>query len=449
MTVSDYIKAMSERIGRRIRVGLIGYGITNRSVFERLDPLLCDVCVRCPAYTKVPQRCRSIFGVRYMDGIDEDIIFLSPSVRADHPALTAAAECGVEITSECEVFFTRGEANTSYPLVMAVSGSDGKTTVTSMAAQMLDAVAVGNIGVPYSQREGERRYVAELSSFNLNSFQPYSDAAVITSLSPNHLDWHRDLSEYYSAKGNLLNNTARAVISADGDSLSLSRGGETLFSVRYTRKELERLGALHTVNVCEGNICYDGEPIIPLDSLSVRETHNISNLLAAIGLCHGYCDTEKIKEVAHSFRPPRHRGERVHTSKGGVCFIDSSIDTTPTRTATTLLGLNRRVLLLLGGRGKGLPFAPLTDALAKYAKGIAIYGDVGEEIYSFISGSEELCGIPCGVYKSFSDALGHLCKIAGNGDTVLLSPSATAYGEFENYEKRGDFFAEYVRKNCP
>ena len=122
MTVSDYIKARSVRIGRRIRVGLIGYGITNRSVFERLDPLLCDVCVRCPAYTKVPQRCRSIFGVRYMDGIDEDIIFLSPSVRADHPALTAAAERGVEITSECEVFFTRGEANTSHPLVMAVSG---------------------------------------------------------------------------------------------------------------------------------------------------------------------------------------------------------------------------------------------------------------------------------------------------------------------------------------
>ena len=214
-----------------------------------------------------------------------------------------------------------------------------------------------------------------------------------------------------------------------------------------SRSELLRLGAGHTVTVEDGVICHDGDPMLHTTELSHREPHNISNTLAAIGLCHGYCNTDKIREVAMSFTAPHHRCEVVHTSRSGITFIDSSIDTTPTRTRTTLLGLGKRVLLLLGGRGKGLPMVPLADPIKRYAKSVAIYGEVGKEMYTFLS--TECDEIPIMRFSGFTEALSALCDIAEGGDTVLLSPAATAYGEFENYEKRGELFTRLVKERHP
>ncbi|MBR5448441.1 MAG: UDP-N-acetylmuramoyl-L-alanine--D-glutamate ligase [Clostridia bacterium] len=448
MRVTDFLQKIDGRTSKELRIGLIGFGKTNRAVYGRIDRNEYDITVRCNRPCEIPVGTRAIFGDGYLDGIDEDIIFLSPSVRRDHPSLLDAVGRGVTVTSECEVFFDGVSRDASQvPQVFAVSGSDGKTTVTKMAAEMLDAVAVGNIGLPYSAAEGRERYVAELSSFNLFGFAPPSVSAVITSLSPNHLDWHRDLTEYYAAKSNLLKNTARAVVSADGDALTLARSGDTLFSTSLTRGELLRLGAGHTVTVEHGMICYDDGALLRADELSLTEPHNISNTLAAIGLCHGFCDTEKIREVAMTFTAPHHRCEIVHTSRSGITFINSSIDTTPSRTGTTLAGLNKPVLLLLGGRGKGLPLTPLTDPIKKYARSIAIYGEIGKEMYGFLT---NVCdGIPIMRFSGFTDALYHLCDIAKSGDTVLLSPAATAYGEFENYEKRGELFTQLVKERHP
>ena len=448
MTVQEFLKRNATARAGRIRVGLVGFGKTNRAVYERLDKGLCDISVRCNRPCDAPEGCRAVFGEGYLDGIDEDILFLSPSVRRDHPALLSAKRRGVTITSECEVFFDGVSQNAKdMPQVFAVSGSDGKTTVTEMAARMLDAVAVGNIGLPYSYAEGRARYVAELSSFNLFGFAPPSASAVITSLSPNHLDWHMGLDEYYGAKANLLKNTARGAVNADGEALTLAGGGETLFSIHKNRGELLRLGAAHTVTVEGGVIRYDTETLMTVNELSQRQPHNISNTLAAIGLCHGFCDTGKIREVAMTFTAPHHRCEAVHRSRAGVTFIDSSIDTTPSRTRTTLSGLGKRVLLLLGGRGKGLPMAPLADPIKRYAKAVAIYGEVGGEMYAFLT---EACGdVPITVHDGFCEAVMSLCERAGEGDTVLLSPAATAYGEFENYEKRGECFTRIVKEMYP
>lgn len=448
MTIREFLKRNAVGRSVRTRVGLVGFGKTNRAVYEHLDRDLCDISVRCNRPCEAPDGCHAVFGEGYLDGIYEDILFLSPSVRRDHPSLLSAMERGVTVTTECEVFFDGvGCDAESMPQVFAVSGSDGKTTVTRMASEMLGAAAVGNIGLPYSYAEVRDRYVAELSSFNLFGFAPSSLSAVITSLSPNHLDWHRGLDEYYGAKKNLVKNTARAVISADGEALTLASGGETLFSIHKNRGELLRLGAGHTVTVEGGRICYDTEALLRTDELSLKQPHNISNMLAAIGLCHGYSETAKIREAAMNFTAPHHRCETVHRSSTGVTFTDSSIDTTPSRTATTLSGFGKKVLLLLGGRGKGLPMTPLSAPIKTYARAVAIYGEVGCEMYNFLT---EACdGIPITLHDGFCEAVISLGKIAKEGDTVLLSPAATAYGEFENYEKRGEYFTQLVKEMYP
>ncbi len=446
MTVGDYIKRESSRAGRRISVGLVGLGITNRAVHDKLSGL-CDVTVRCRTTTAAPTGCVGIFGDGYLDGIYEDVLFLSPSVRREAPALALAAGRGAILTSECEVFFEG--AGSDGRKIFAVSGSDGKTTVTNMASEMLGAFSVGNIGIPYSTAEGKDIYVAELSSFNLNYFRPHSTAAVITSLSPNHLNWHADSSEYYSAKAGLLQNTERRVIYAGGACLPLIREGDTLFSATLTREELLALGAGHTVYLKNGTVFYDSERIVDTSELSLTEAHNVLNFMAALGLTHGYAKAERIREVAKGFRAPRHRCERVHTSTEGTVFIDSSIDTTPTRTATTLFGINKSVFLILGGRGKGLSLSPLKEPILNYASGVLAYGELCEELCDFFASDSALATIPVISRKTLAEGLDEIKKVLRGGETVVLSPAATAYGEFENFEKRGDFFTEYVKKLFP
>ena len=446
MTVRDFIINESRRRGRGITVSLIGFGVTNKAVFEKISDH-CSVTVRSQNEVILPEGCTGYFGDGYLSEIFEDVLFLSPSVRKDMPEIQNARNRGISVTSECEVFFMGAPEDGRR--IFAVTGSDGKTTVTCMAAAMLSARAVGNIGVPFSHFEGERDYVSELSSFNLYDFKPHSKAAVITSLSPNHLNWHKDLSEYYSTKLGIFENADRRVIYAGGDCLSFIHNGDTLFSLKSSKSDLLRLGAGHTIYINRDVIFYDDEPIIATSDLSLCEGHNILNFMAAIGLVHGYADTHRIRDVARSFRTPRHRCERVHTSFDGTVFIDSSIDTTPTRTMATLYGIGKPVFLILGGRGKGLSPLPLYDPIKKYATGILAYGDFGAEIVDFFSGYNDLSTIPIIFRNRLSDGLDELKNVIRVGQTVVLSPSATAYGEFENFEKRGDFFADYVKKHFP
>ncbi len=446
MNVRDFIYQKTQACGRRLSVSLVGFGITNQAVFDSIRDL-CHITVRCKDKIRTPEGCIGYFGSKYLEKIDEDVLFLSPSVRRDTPEIQNARNRGISVTSECEVFFI-GSPNDGRR-VFSVTGSDGKTTVTSMATAMLSARAVGNIGVPFSLCEGDQDYVCELSSFNLFGFKPHSTSAVITSLSPNHLNWHTDISEYYSAKIGLLENAGRRVVFAGGDCVPFIRGGETLFSRELSRGDLLRLGAGHTIYIDRGIIYHDDEPIIRLSELSLCEEHNVLNFMAAIGLVYGYTDVEEIKKVATSFRAPRHRCEHVHTSNNGLIFIDSSIDTTPTRTATTLCGINAPVFLILGGRGKGLSPMPLYNPVSKYATGILAYGDFGEQILDFFRVNPTLSTIPVIFRKRLSDGLNELKNMIRVGQKVILSPAATAYGEFENYEKRGDFFTEYVKRNFP
>lgn len=520
MTVRELILQYTAAFGRAPSVSLVGFGVTNRAVYDRLRELGITPTVRQRTAIALPHGVHGIFGEDYLTGICEDILFLSPSVRRDRPPLIEAASRGVILTSECEAFFADGideiidisastvdigasvkypppylangsktvtlplpcggkkcenvtlsppcgdekrenatrplpsgdekRENVTRPPTYTVTGSDGKSTVTSMAAAMLGLSAVGNIGLPYSENEGARGYVCELSSFNLQYLTPRADACVITGITPNHLDWHRSMDEYIAAKARITERAAQVILNADdGVCLSLVRGGETLFSTRMCADRLYALGAAHAIYIADGVILREGEPVLPLGELSLGQEYNIRNFMAATGLAYGAVGIERIREVGRSFRPLSHRCEPVHTSASGIAFLDSSIDTTPMRTAATLSGLSRSVLLLLGGRGKGLSLEPLLPAVSEFATAVAIYGEVGASIYSALDAGGLVARIPVSLHERFDSALDALISLAKAGDTVLLSPAATAYGEFRSFDERGKHFADRVRKVCP
>lgn len=492
MTVRELVLQYTAAFGRAPSVSLVGFGVTNRAVLDRFCELGIIPTVRQRVAVDLPRSVHGIFGDGYLTGICEDILFLSPSVRRDMPPLIEAAGRGVTLTSDCELFFADGLdeiinpstytadahvsvtdahhpcadgdktathplpcggkkcENATHPPTYTVTGSDGKSTVTAMAAAMLGLVAVGNIGLPYSGAEGACGYVCELSSFNLQYLSPRADACAITGITPNHLDWHGSMDEYVTAKARITERAAQVILNADDEvCLSLARGGETLFSTRLCADELHALGAAHAIYTADGVILRDGEPVLPIGELSLGQEYNIRNFMAATGLAYGAVNMERIREVGRSFHPLSHRCEPVHISASGVTFLDSSIDTTPMRTVSTLSGLSRSVLLLLGGRGKGLSFEPLLSVVREFATAVAVYGEAGAEIYSTLCEGGLDATIPVSLHDKFDSALGALVSLATAGDTVLLSPAATAYGEFRNFEERGKHFKQLVKTICP
>ena len=446
MTVTEYLKREKKRLGREPRVGFVGLGVSNRALLDRATGLVSSLTVRCDRHpTDCPPGIRTIYGEGYLEGIDEDILFLSPSVRRDIPELSVTVARGCTLTSDCELFFEdAGER-----LLFGVTGSDGKSTVTAMAAEMLSGIAVGNIGIPYAETENYTgTAVAELSSFNLSYLKPKTSRSVITNITPNHLNWHKSMAEYISAKTNILG--SQSALSADCEICRtlIGEGVHTLFSQELSESELLGLKAEHAVYLDNGIIYYDGERILPLSALADRTRHGVLNFMAATALTWGYADIEKIREVGSGFEGLSHRCRLVHES-GGVRFFDSSVDTTPTRTATTLSGLGERVRIILGGRGKRLSLEPLRAPLVKYAEYIGVYGEMGEEISAFLDTDPHLSRIPHCCHYRFSDTLCELCRGLREGEVVLLSPACTAYGEFRSFAHRGDYFIGTVREMFP
>ena len=454
--INHTLDAFTKNRGKtdKIKIGFLGLGKTNLAIIDYLkDTKNVKIILRDTRYSvhvpeALPYTC-CYFGNHAYENIDEDILFLSPSVSRAHPELADTAMRGTYVTSDCDEFFKFTDAK-----IFAVTGSDGKSTVTALASSILNesgiqAQAIGNIGTPFISATKKEAYVTELSSFSLENLTPKSFAAAITNITPNHLDFHKSFENYRCAKLNVLKNTERAVLCFD-DSESKSIISKTspyaVFSVEKNARELKELTrAEHFYTLENSALCIDGEEIVPIHSIPRRERHNLQNMLCAMALCGSFATNEAIYSVLSSFHGLEHRCELIHTYKG-IEFYNSSIDTTPTRTAQTLNSLNKRVKLILGGRGKGLSLEPLRAPLLKYASSIAIYGEEKENLIFWLEGDRELKKIPKKAFEAFDDAYDYLTDGLTDGDIVLLSPAFTAYGEFPSFEYRGQRFRELVKE---
>lgn len=447
MTLYDYF-------GREVRkIGFLGLGRSNLSLLGCLPLSGVKIALRSdgkidrskiPTYIGNPEIYE---GKSALLGIDEDVLILSPSVRRDRPELLLARERGVVFSSDAELFFSQARGD-----IFAVTGSDGKSTVTAMCGELLrqkrsNLAVIGNIGVPMLPEITPcRTYVTEISSFCLTYLNAKIRRGAVTNITPNHLNWHESFAEYRDSKLSLLTMADEGVISFDDGELRKAFTGREIFGVTSDRLHLGELKKLCRAEVYitrdENFIYRNGEVLLPVSCIRRREGHNVKNLMTAIALCDGYADSADALRVASEFSGLAHRAQVV-ASQDGVDYIDSSIDTTPSRTAMTLESLGRSAIIILGGRGKGLGYEALLPALKKYVRYAIVTGEDREKIAETAGGQ-----IKTEVIADFAEAVQRACLLARRGDAVLLSPAATSYDAFSSFEERGLAFEKIVLNYC-
>lgn len=441
----------------RLRVGIIGCGVSNLGVVEYLSSIGIpySLTVRSKsAPSKLPKEAfieRILTGGAHLSDIDEDVLFLSPTARRDTPEILLAAARGTKILSDAELFFSIVKKP-----VLTVTGTDGKSTTATIAQKLLcagglNAELCGNIGKSLSQSlkaHATDVFVTELSSFQLMSFTPKSRSAVITNISENHLDWHKSMEEYIGAKENALRCAERRIICADSPlciPLIKKYGADIVYSTKLSDEELLAFSTPNRLSRSGGYILKNGKPYLSEAGILLTQEHFLADYLAAIALVGDSLSEKDFYSVSSSFRGLDHRARLVGTY-GGVDFIDSSIDSTPARTLATLRSMKSRVILILGGRGKNLSYDELLLNLTRYARAVILTGEIGKGLYQLIESNESVKTDLISVYeRKFDDAVRVAARIAAPGETVLLSPAATSLDAFESYKARGERFAELAK----
>lgn len=472
--LAEYKEFLKGKTASVIGVGisnipLIGFLLDNGvKVIARDMKSFAELCAINPQVEKLSERGASfVTGEKYLDGICEDIVFKSPGIRFDSEKILAAKEKGSIITSEMEAFLSLCPSK-----IIAITGSDGKTTTTTLIAKILEAAGKrvflgGNIGKPLLSQIEEITpddfTVLELSSFQLHTVNRFENeglpfakltfphVAVVTNVTPNHLNWHTDMDEYVQAKkavfdfmpeGGVLVTNCGNDITLNFGTEAKSRGLKTrLFSVK------NNVGNLHLV----GNDIYCGlNKIIDADDILLPGKHNIENYMAAIGATYDFVTPDDVKKVAQTFGGVEHRLEFVREYKG-VKYYNGSIDSSPARTMAALSAFGseykRKIVLMLGGKDKNLDFTELSDVICSKVRAVFISHDTEEKkVEKAVTENEKYDSekVHFESCDGFDDAFRKASAFAREGDIVLLSPAMTSFDEFLNFEMRGRHFKELV-----
>ncbi len=461
---------IKNRIGNK-RCAVLGFGVSNIPLVELLLECGNEITVYDKTdFDRLDAKARNfaergvkfITGEKYLDAIDADIIFRSPGIRPDYSGIKNAVLGGAELTSEMELFIELTPA-----AVFGITGSDGKTTTTTITYKLLEKefektdrhiYVGGNIGTPLLSRLGEMTEndicVLELSSFQLFTARKSPSRAIITNLSPNHLDWHKDMAEYVEAKTNIYSHGASTLVTNADNELCMELVNSSdvdigLFSAYLTFEEMTEVcpTAKSYVFLRDGKIYHrDGKAekiLLDASEILIPGLHNIENYMAAISLLWGLVSRQTEQYIAKTFAGVEHRLEFVRRHNG-VAYFNSSIDSSPTRTAAALSALPVKPIVICGGYDKNIPFEPLAHALHKRSKAVILTGATAEKIKDAIdrySSDTEVY-----IQKDFDKAVLLAKEIANDGDTVLLSPACASFDAFENFMERGNRFKQIVNE---
>lgn len=428
-------------------IGLVGPGKSNLGVLAHLEKANENISIIIRSkdafsHPRYPVRC----GEGYLEDIKEDALVLSPSVRPDRPEIQAAKDRGVRILSDAEIFFTDTAAR-----CFAVTGSDGKSTTTALLSHLLtramsaEVPAVGNIGRPLTPLLSlpHNNYAVELSSFQLFHYAPRTERAVITNLTENHLNWHKGMKEYIEAKARLYEKTREPVFSLDDEICKalLKKDPFGVYSLRENEKNIAKCKAEFAYYIKNGQVYENGKPFLSLEYFPLSGEYNLYNLLAALTMAAGYV-TRAHALCVQNFQALSHRCEKIGEI-GGAVYYDSSIDSSPSRTAATLSAFSAPVILLLGGLSKGCSLDPLLSAVKEKCRAVIGFGPFGKEACEFLD-KNGYGGILPPLKKTLAEATELAMRLATRGDRVLLSPGATSFDEFENFSARGEYFRHLV-----
>lgn len=388
-------------------------------------------------------------GENYLDNLTGfEVVFKTPSMRIDCDALVKVKNEGAYVTSEMEEFvrYCKGK-------VYAITGSDGKTTTTSIVAKLLETEGYrtwvgGNIGTPLFSRieevEDGHMVVLELSSFQLMTMNSPVDVAIVTNLTPNHLDMHKGMEEYIDSKKNVFlyqNETDVLVVNREND-ITFGFEKEAKGYVReFSSKRIIENGAYYK----EGKLYLEGNEVCEKDNIIIKGMHNVENYLAAFIATKDDVKIETMKNVAESFGGVEHRCEFVREIDG-VKYYNDSIASTPTRTVAGLRAFEKKVILIAGGYDKHIPFEPLAEDGYPYIKEVIILGATKFKIKEAFEKLkiEKGIEIPTIIVDSLEEAVEVSRKISTEGDVVTLSPACASFDMFPNFMVRGNKFKEIV-----
>lgn len=448
------------------KAAVLGIGISNIPLIKYLVNLGVDIT----AFDKNnPENLKDAYleleglPVKYSVGGDYlsklkgfDVIFRTPGMRPDVPELLEEVKRGAELTSEMEVFLKLCPAQ-----VFAVTGSDGKTTTTTLIYKILTERGYncwlgGNIGTPLLSKIDEvkatDKVVLELSSFQLMTIKDSPAVAVITNISPNHLDVHKSMQEYIDAKKNIFINQSdkdKLILNYDND-ITRGFGDEAKGEVIYFSRNA---GLDQGVSLQNNRIVYKKQgrvtEIVDADHILIPGVHNIENYMAAAAATFDYVKPETIATVATTFKGVEHRLEFVRELKG-VKFYNGSIDSSPSRTAAALSTFKNKVILIAGGKDKGIPYDSMGQTIAEKVKCLLLIGPTApriEEAYNnYVNQTDiesEVKIIHC---ESYEEIVKKAYEEAVPGDCIILSPASTSFDMFKNFEHRGNVYKELVNK---
>jgi UDP-N-acetylmuramoylalanine--D-glutamate ligase len=458
MTFDEYLTSLSDK-----RVAIIGIGVSN-------TPLIKLMLQRGISLTACDRADREKFGndellselealgaelrmgEDYLENLDQDVIFRSPGIRPDIPAFEAAKARGSVITSEMEVFFEVCPCKK-----IAVTGSDGKTTTTTIIARVLEEAGHtvhlgGNIGRPLLPDVHLMRpddiAVLELSSFQLLTMNASPDIAVVTNLAPNHLDVHKGMEEYVAAKKNIFLHqkaTDRVVLNRDNDItfsfVNEAPGEVTLFSRQNPLEE--------GVVLEDGAICVkkNGQKreVLKVADILLPGVHNVENYMAAIAALDGIVPDEVFRRFAASFGGVEHRIELVREYKG-VKYYNDSIASSPSRTIAGLRSFSQKVILIAGGYDKHIPYDVMGPDLVEHVKAMVLTGPTAAKIRAAAENAPGFDRAQMDIYEveDFEEAVLKAVELAQSGDIVTMSPASASFDRFKNFMVRGNTFKKII-----
>jgi UDP-N-acetylmuramoylalanine--D-glutamate ligase len=381
-----------------------------------------------------------------------DLIFRSPSCMPTKKELLEEQQRGAIVTTEIEMLMEMAPCK-----IIGVTGSDGKTTTTSLIYDIVktagyNAYLGGNIGYPLFTKLAEMKkddiIVLELSSFQLMNMTVSPDIAVITNISPNHLNIHSNYEEYIDAKKNIFKNQKDdgiLVLNYDNEITKECKPEANGKVVYFSSKEKLENGIIvdnDVIKECEDNV---RKHIINTKDIHLRGMHNYENVCAAIGATKSFIDMDIITTAIKNFKGVEHRIEFIR-ELDGVKWYNDSIGTSPTRTMAGLKSFDEDIILIAGGYDKHLDYEPLAKPIVDKVKSLILIGQTSEKIHNAVSKELEEQGKEMNIYQcdEFSQIVEVARKIAKPGQVVLFSPASASFDLFKNFEERGNIFKKMV-----
>lgn len=427
------------------KIAIIGLGVSNIPLLDYLYNMNCDVTIFSD--TKITIDLSKYNYKVYDDGLSNlvgfDIIFRSPGCLPTRSEIEAEIKRGAYVTTEVNEVIRLTPAK-----VIGVTGSDGKTTTTTLIDLVLRKSGYktflgGNIGTPLFTKINEMTsndiVVLELSSFQLMDITSSPDISIITNITPNHLDKHKNMEEYIDSKCNIFKYPGSLLVLNDDNEITRKFTSER--EIRY----FSRTHKTNAFYVSNNAIYKDDKLILKGSDLHLRGIHNLENIATVLSATCDLIDMDKALLAIKEFKGVEHRLEFVREIDG-VKWYNDSVSSSPTRAIAGLNSYDEKIVLIAGGYDKNLDYTPIARPILDNVSKLILFGQTKNKIYDAVMREKKDENLEIYVLDTLEEVVEKARLVAVKGEIVLFSPASASFDMFKNFADRGNQFKELVNK---